>query len=281
MYLATAAPARFGSLGTCDPDLATAATDAARLERIKRAIECELRLEFPTSTHPGLIERRRRLRGLVRAVPAALASALQRELEQNVTTLARLFWTRLHTATSKELLSILCQTFFKEYELRFNPLADTFSVPNNPLMSPQDKTDRIADVASLVGDVVNAPGLLWSRVLKRVDAALDGVGLVPTSLPRPARRVPRNARLSGASPRHNWRSSARPSPTAAAGSTSPLSRRVSSVSRTVSCGIPRCPVTSASVNRMAGTISSSPSSPFCASSSSRTRRSGHERCGRS
>ena len=89
-------------------------------------MECELNLRF-APTDPRLIERRERLRGLFRSVPPTRASKLQRELEEAQSALAKLFWRRLAPATSKEMLGILCQRFFKEYELRFNPLADTFS----------------------------------------------------------------------------------------------------------------------------------------------------------
>ncbi|MGH7945670.1 MAG: hypothetical protein ACREF9_11755 [Opitutaceae bacterium] len=189
-----------GDLADCAPDLGSAPNDAAKLARIKTAVECELRMPFSSSTDPGLLARRDRLRVLFRSVPVSLASGLQRELEQNSSSLARLFWGKVHRATARGLLAILCQNFFKEYELLFNPMADTFSVPLHPTMDQKQKDERLADVVSMVGDVVNAPGLLWKRVLKRLDAALDGTGSVPASLPLPTTSALRDSvhRLSKA-----------------------------------------------------------------------------------
>lgn len=175
-----------GKLSLCPVDLDSAATDLTKTERIRKAIECELRLNFPTPTHPGLFQRKQRLKGLFRAVPAGLASTLQRELEEAETAFARLFWGRLHPATGRGLLGILCQRFFKEYELRFDPEADTFSVNTNPTMTTADKAERKLDVNSLIGDAINSPGLLWRRALARVDAALESPSAVPSSLPLPA-----------------------------------------------------------------------------------------------
>jgi hypothetical protein len=174
-----------GRFSSCPADLDSAATDLAKLDRIRKAIECELKLAFATSTDLRLFERRQRLKGLFRSVPASLASTLQRELEEAQTTFAKLFWGRLHPATSRELLSVLCQAFFKEYELGFDPQADTFSIDTNPALTAADKTQRKQDVNDLIGDAISSPGILWRRQLARVDAALDGAGAVPSSLPLP------------------------------------------------------------------------------------------------
>ena len=170
-------------LGECLIDLQSLATEQERFERIRRAMECELNLRF-APTDPRLIERRERLRGLFRSVPPTRASKLQRELEEAQSALAKLFWRRLAPATSKEMLGILCQRFFKEYELRFNPLADTFFVDKNPTMTTSDRFLRKRDVNDLIGDVSNKPGILWRRLQVRADAALDN-GAVPPSLPAP------------------------------------------------------------------------------------------------
>jgi hypothetical protein len=189
-----------GNLSSCPVDLDSAATDQVKAGRIRRAIECELRLKFPTSTHAGLFQRRQRLKGLFRAVPAGLASSLQHELEEAQTAFAKLFWARLHPATARELLGILCQRFFKEYELRFNPVADTFSIDTNPAMPAAEKTQRKLDVTTLIGDAINSPGILWRRQLARVDAALESPPTVPSSLPLPTTPALRDAvtRLSDA-----------------------------------------------------------------------------------
>jgi len=173
-----------GRFSSCPADLDSAATDLAKLERIRKAIECELRLAFATSTDPRLFERRQRLKGLFRSVPASLASTFQRELEEAGSAFAKLFWERLHPVTSRELLSVLCQSFFKEYELGFDPQADTFSIDTNPVLTAAEKTERKQDVNDLIGDAVNNPGILWRRQLARMDASLDA-GAVPSSLPLP------------------------------------------------------------------------------------------------
>ena len=198
MYLLT--KTGLGELADCAPDFSGAASDATRLDRVRIAAECELRLPFTTSTDPGLLQRRDRLRKLFRDVPASQASRFQRELEKNTSALARLFWGKLHAKTARGLLAILCQNFFKEYELLFNFVPDTFSVPKHPTMDPKDKQQRIADVASMIGDAINAPGLLWKRTQERLDAALDGTGKVPTSLPVPSTKALRESvvRLSKA-----------------------------------------------------------------------------------
>lgn len=198
MYLRTLEG--LGKLSSCPVDLDSAATDEAKAGRIRRAIECELRLNFATSTHPGLFQRKQRLKGLFRAVPAGLASTLQRELEEAQTAFARLFWGRLHRATSRELLGILCQRFFKEFELQFNPLADTFSIDTHPTMTTAEKTQRKLDVNNLTGDAINSPGILFRRALARVDAALESPPAVPSSLPLPNTPALRDAvkRLSDA-----------------------------------------------------------------------------------
>ncbi|MGH8491059.1 MAG: hypothetical protein ACREXS_19875 [Gammaproteobacteria bacterium] len=198
MYVRT--PEGLGDLSSCPVDLDSAATDLAKTERIRRAIECELRLNFATSIHPGLFQRKQRLKGLFRAVPTGLTSTLQRELEEARTAFAKLFWGRLHRATGRELLGILCQRFFKEYELQFDPASDTFSIDTNPTMTAPDKTQRKLDVTSLIGDAINRPGLLWRRALARVDAALESPSAVPSSLPLPSTPALRDAvkRLSDA-----------------------------------------------------------------------------------
>jgi hypothetical protein len=101
--------------------------------------------------------------------------------------LAKLFWQKLHPSTNKEVLAILCRRFFREYELRFNPLGDTFSVDNNPAMTAADKSLRKQDVNILIGDARNNPGILWCRLLLRMDAALDGDA--PPSMPTPGQAL--------------------------------------------------------------------------------------------
>ena len=174
-----------GELSSCPVDVTSAPTTQALLDRIRAATECELRLTFTSSTHPGLFLRRQRLKALFRAVPASLASSLQRELERAQTAFATLFWKRLHPATARELLGILSKPFFTEYELRFNPLADTFSVDTNSGMNAAAKLQRKQDVIGLIGDARNSPGLLWKRLLARVDAALEPTPAVPSSLTLP------------------------------------------------------------------------------------------------
>jgi len=184
MYVRT--PEGLGELPSCPVALDSAATDLAKAKRIRRAIECELRLNFATSTHPGLFQRKQRLKGLFRAVPAGLTSTLQRELEEAKTAFAKLFWRRVHPATARGLLGILCQCFFKEYELQFDPSPDTFSVDTNPTMTAAEKTQRKLDVTNLIGDAINSPGILWRRALARVDAAFESPAAVPSSLPLPS-----------------------------------------------------------------------------------------------
>jgi hypothetical protein len=105
------------------------------------------------------------------------------QLDRTDDPLAQLFHGKLHTATRKELVAILGRRFFKEYELRFNTLDDRFSIDSNP--DPTlDKARRKKDVNDLVGDVGVTPGILWRRLLTRVDAALEN--RVPTSTELPA-----------------------------------------------------------------------------------------------
>lgn len=174
-----------GELSSCPVDLTAAPTDQALFDRIRAAIDGELRLTFTSSTHPGLFLRRQRLKALFGAMPPRLASTLRRELEQAQTVFARLFWHRLHPATARELLGVLCRPFFKEYELRFNPVPDTFSVDNNGSMNAAAKTLRKQDVNGLIGDAHSSPGLLWKRLLARVDAALETTPAIPSSLAMP------------------------------------------------------------------------------------------------
>ncbi len=182
MYLPTENRLGQPSGPPCPPDLSSSTTIGGRFQRIRRAIECELRLKFTTPTDPGLFVRRQRLRGLFEAVPLGLASTLQRELEEATSELSRLFYRALATPTRRELLARLCRGFFKEYELRFNPMPDTFSVDTNTAILVAHKNRRKQDVIELIGDAVNSPGILWRRLLARVDAALDA-GVVPSSLP--------------------------------------------------------------------------------------------------
>jgi hypothetical protein len=184
---------------SCPIDLTGALADQAVFDRIRAAMDCELRITFASSTHPGLYLRRQRLKALVLALPWRLASTLQRELERTQSPFAKLFWSRLHPATARELLRILCKPFFKEYELRFNPVADSFSVDTNPTLTAAGKAQRKQDVMGLIGDARNSPGLLWKRLLARADAALERPPTVPSSLsmPGPAERLA-VMRLSGA-----------------------------------------------------------------------------------
>jgi hypothetical protein len=254
----------FGELSSCPVDLDSAATDQAKAGRIRRAIECELRLNFATSTHPGLFQRKQRLRGLFRAVPAGLASTLQRELEEAQTALARLFWRRLHPATGRGLPGILCQRFFKEYELQFDPAGDTFSIDTNPTMTAAEKTQRKLDVTNLIGDAINSPEILWRRALARVDAALEGPAAVPSSLPLPSTPPLRDAvkRLSDAQIKL-FRESF---PDGIGGIDFTAFQACFERLPTGSCGIRHCQGTWVSVNRTAGTTSCLPSSRSCASS---------------
>jgi hypothetical protein len=158
----------------CTVDPAAAKTDVGLDQQVRTAVQCELALPFATPADPGLHQRRLRLRSLFKLVPAARASALRRELEDNQSSLARSFWGRLHPATSRELLVILSHEFFRQYELRFNPSDDPFSVGKNEGMDPQQKQERTDDVLLVIGDVLSAPGILWQRALARKAAALAG-----------------------------------------------------------------------------------------------------------
>jgi hypothetical protein len=176
-----------GELSSCPVDLTSGPTGQALFDRIRVAIDCELRLPSASSTHPGLFLRRQRLKALFGAVPPGLTSTLQRELELAQTAFARLFWHRLHPATAREPLRLLSRAFFTEYELRFNPAPDTFSVDTNPnpSMNATTKALRKQDVNGLIGDKRSSPGVLWKRLLARVDAALETPRVVPSSLALP------------------------------------------------------------------------------------------------
>lgn len=176
----------------------TGANDEQLDQRIRAAVQCELALRFTAPTDPGLHRRRVRLRSLFRLFPSRRASALRRELEENQTSLAQSFWGRLHPATSKELLAILSQEFFRQYELRFNPTDDLFSIKNNDDMDPADQQTRTADVSLLIGDVQSAPGILWQRALARRDAALAGNALPSLATALPAATKAAVERLSTA-----------------------------------------------------------------------------------
>ena len=161
----------------CTVDPGSARTDGELDQHVRTAVRCELDRRFATSTDSGLHQRRLRLRSLFRLFPTARANALRRELEDNQTSLAQAFWGRLHPATSRELLVILSHEFFRQYELRFNPTDDGFSVRNNSDMDAREQQQRIDDITLLIGDVVNAPGILWERALARKTAALAGNAL--------------------------------------------------------------------------------------------------------
>ena len=168
----------------CAVDPAAAKSDEDLDQRVRTAVQCELALRFATPTDPGLHQRRLRLRSLFKLFPAARASALRRELEDNQSSLAQEFWSRLHPATSRELLVVLSHEFFRQYELRFNPSDDPFSVGKNANMDAQQKQERTDDITLLMGDPQSAPGILWQRALARKTAALDGntlaaVGALP------------------------------------------------------------------------------------------------------
>jgi hypothetical protein len=161
----------------CTVDPTVAKTDGELDQQVRTAVQCELALPFATPTDAGLHQRRLRLRSLFKLVPAGRASALRRELEDNASSLAKSFWKRLHPATSRELLVILSHGFLRQYELRFNPSDDPFSVGKNDDMDQQQKQERVDDVILLVGDVLSAPGILWQRALARKAAALAGNAL--------------------------------------------------------------------------------------------------------
>jgi hypothetical protein len=175
----------------------TGANDEQLDQRIRAAVDCELRLRFATPTDPGLHRRRLRLRSLFKLFPTTRANALRRELEENQTALAQSFWGRLHSATSKEMLAILAHTFFQQYELRFNPSDDPFSVKNNTDMDAQEQQARIDDIDLLIGDLANAPGILWQRALARKSAALAG-NILSSVGPLPALTKAAVERLSSA-----------------------------------------------------------------------------------
>lgn len=174
MYVRTVHGLGQGTELPCSLDLTSATSDQQRDQRLRAALECELNLRFTGPTDPRLIERRRRLRALFKSVPLGISSALRRELEEGQSPLARLFWGRLARATSRELLGLLCQGFFRKYELCFNPASQTFSVDNHPTMSTNDKTDRKTEVSAIAGILVSRlTARLNGASLPSLPAALD------------------------------------------------------------------------------------------------------------
>jgi hypothetical protein len=160
-----------GIAGLADCD--AGAADAMAHQTILDTIQCELLRPFSRPDDPRLLVRRQRLRELFKAVPISKAMDLYEQLQKKDDPLGNLLSGRLHPATTAEMLAILGRRFFKEYELRFNSTDETFSVDNNP--DPTlDKALRKKDVNDLVGDLRSSPGILWRRLIARIDAAMDG-----------------------------------------------------------------------------------------------------------
>jgi hypothetical protein len=146
------------ALGQC----ATTPAGGMTFADILTTIGCELRREFRDPNDPRLFERRRRLRELFNAVPPSRAKDLFDQLQQKSDPLAQLFRSQLAAPTRKELLGIL---FFIEFDLCFEPVSATSGVRANPRMTPAQKTARIADVNTIVDE-------LLLRLDARADAAL-------------------------------------------------------------------------------------------------------------
>jgi hypothetical protein len=169
----------------CPVDLESAPTEEGKLERLRNAIDCELQLRFVSLEDPRLLERRQRLVKLFGAVPVSQAEKFRSELVLKSSSLSKRFHFRLATATRNQMLGILqklpCQAFFKEYELRFNPLADTFSIGTNPGMTSAEKDQRKRDVNALISGGLSSSAPLWQRLRARAQAAL--ARKVPASFP--------------------------------------------------------------------------------------------------
>ena len=165
-------------LGQCD----SGAADAMTHELIINTIKCELLRPFTDPNDPRLHKRRLRLRELFNAVPRSKVMELYSRLVLGTDPLAKLFHRKLHRVTRAEMIAILARLFFRDYEFRFNILNDRFSVDNNPDPS-LNKTQRKEDVSGLVGDLNTAPGILWKRLIVRIDAALDGIVPAASNMP--------------------------------------------------------------------------------------------------
>jgi hypothetical protein len=155
----------------------------ARVNRILRL----LRRQLGSSDVAAMRKRRQDLETEFEALPMPYTMRLFDRLTavRKDDRLASTFHGRLARATRNGLIVRLARRFFREYELRFNPLTDTFSVDTNPNMSASDKATRKRHVNLLTDG--NAPGILWVRLQARSAAALKG-GL-PAELPPQPKNV--------------------------------------------------------------------------------------------